>query len=65
MDALMLSKLGPAVVDLKIVESDKLYKEERSVVNVDYGEEEGLEFDHENDEKALLAHQHTVMNVGE
>ncbi|PKI61180.1 hypothetical protein CRG98_018411 [Punica granatum] len=55
---------GDGYYDLKIVESGGLNGEERSMV--DYGEEESLEFDHENDEKALLAHrQLTFTNMGE
>lgn len=74
MDALVELELGRVVVDpphsggeydLTIVESARLLGDERSVIELDYGGEGRFEFNHENDEEALLARQLTFTDMAE
>ncbi|KAL3507934.1 hypothetical protein ACH5RR_033316 [Cinchona calisaya] len=66
MDALIESEMQQMETDsllledehtqLHVFESDEIQAKKRSVIDIDYEADEGLEFD-ENDEKRLLAHQ--------
>ncbi|KAL3527749.1 hypothetical protein ACH5RR_012405 [Cinchona calisaya] len=72
MDALIESEMQQMETDslpledehtqLHVFESDEIQAKKRSVIDIDYEADEGLEFD-ENDEKRLLAHQ-TYSDIG-
>ncbi|KAF8406005.1 hypothetical protein HHK36_008085 [Tetracentron sinense] len=73
MDALIESEMeqiesdnpttGGEYSEVQFSESDELYGKARSVIEIDY-EEDNLDID-DNDEKTLLAHQLTFSNLGE